>query len=180
MSVLIASLISLAFAGYADFDVHEFCQEVCRATPGCRTDPHAHGSYCKIDHNPQTCFGLFFRAKSGRLCFQPNEKDRTESNIDFCDESKPVLCKPTTPPTQPPTTRPTTKPTSRPCPGWPRPCWKNNKEDNYFEDNDLPIGSIFGDDDEDDDRIADSNGYADSDDSDEEEPRKERVYFPWN
>jgi hypothetical protein len=40
-----------------EFDMD--CAEACFRTPGCRFDPHQHWSYCKYDHHPPTCFGLY-------------------------------------------------------------------------------------------------------------------------
>ncbi len=63
-----------------DYDHHyddwanKYCRAVCRATPGCRHDPHAHGSYCKFQGNdgrPAVCFGLYRIPK--HLC-HPHEK----------------------------------------------------------------------------------------------------------
>ena len=35
------------------------CAKLCFLTPGCRFDPHEHWSYCKYDHHPAVCFGLY-------------------------------------------------------------------------------------------------------------------------
>jgi hypothetical protein len=89
------------------------CAEACYRTPGCRFDPHEHWSYCKYDHHPPTCFGLYHVPKHhghhyehgygmeegedftewnwgkghkfGRLCYQPSQP--------WCPEQFPVLCK---------------------------------------------------------------------------------------
>ena len=31
---------------------HEYCERLCHENRECREDPHAHGSYCKLDHHP--------------------------------------------------------------------------------------------------------------------------------
>jgi hypothetical protein len=76
---------------------HFSCSELCWKTRACREDPHAHGSYCKTDHYPPVCFGLYHVPKHakcsygwgdrhtfGRLCYEPNSP--------FCPEGRPVLC----------------------------------------------------------------------------------------
>lgn len=88
----------------------ETCAEACFRTPGCRFDPHEHWSYCKYDHHPPTCFGLYHVPKHhhhhrrhmmdgeemsewgwgkghrwGRLCYEPTQRN--------CPEEIPVLCK---------------------------------------------------------------------------------------
>jgi hypothetical protein len=40
-------------------NAHRFCQRLCQLTPGCRNDPHAHGSYCKLWQDIPVCFGLY-------------------------------------------------------------------------------------------------------------------------
>ena len=85
-----------------DYSPHEYCERLCRENHECRHDPHSHGSYCKLDHHPRTCFGFYKKKhhhggkdddkqdkdedKRQRYCFQPNDK--------HCDDSKlePVLC----------------------------------------------------------------------------------------
>ena len=85
-----------------DYSPHEYCERLCRENHECRHDPHSHGSYCKLDHHPRTCFGFYKKKhqhggkdddkqdkdddKRPRYCFQPNDK--------HCDDSKlePVLC----------------------------------------------------------------------------------------
>ena len=90
------------------------CAEACFRTPGCRFDPHEHWSYCKYDHHPATCFGLYHVPKHhhhresmedeegftewgwgkghkfGRLCYEPTQR--------HCPEQFPVLCKAHRPP----------------------------------------------------------------------------------
>ena len=81
------------------------CAEACFRTPGCRKDPHEHWSYCKYDHHPATCFGLYHVPhhfehgdmhhemsewgwghgdKFGKLCYEPTQRN--------CPERFPVLC----------------------------------------------------------------------------------------
>ena len=64
------------------------CEERCEALDSCRNDPHAHGSYCKVDHDPQTCFGMYYtEASRTEICYQPNEGESGS-----CPEDIPVLC----------------------------------------------------------------------------------------
>ena len=60
--------------GMDGFIFDDYCATICFFTPSCRFDPHHHGSYCKTDNFPQTCFGLY-RLPSffPRFCFQPND-----------------------------------------------------------------------------------------------------------
>jgi hypothetical protein len=79
------------------------CAEACYHTPGCRNDPHEHWSYCKYDHHPAVCFGLYhvpkhgcdhddekspydkdFGHKFGKLCYEPTNRN--------CPEKYPVRC----------------------------------------------------------------------------------------
>ena len=74
------------------------CGEACFKTPECRFDPHEHWSYCKFDHEPQVCFGLYHVPKHssksawgwgegdkfGRLCYEPNST--------HCPERFPLKC----------------------------------------------------------------------------------------
>lgn len=63
----------------------ETCESYCDSVEECRNDPHAHGSYCKIDHNPQTCFGLYWTDEAQTsMCFEPNSAD--------CPSAWPVSC----------------------------------------------------------------------------------------
>ncbi len=66
-----------------DSSVPNSCQAICNSVSSCANDPHAHGSYCKSDKNPQVCFGLYVTS-SGGICFQPNDPS--------CDERVPVRC----------------------------------------------------------------------------------------
>lgn len=59
------------------------CQSICDSVLACANCPHAHGSYCKSDKNPQVCFGLYHTSE-GSICFEPNDPT--------CNESVPVLC----------------------------------------------------------------------------------------
>jgi hypothetical protein len=83
------------------------CAEACFRTPGCRFDPHKHWSYCKYDHHPATCFGLYHVPKHhhrrmegdeefsewgwgkghkfGKLCYEPTQP--------HCPEQFPVYCR---------------------------------------------------------------------------------------
>lgn len=84
---------------------HFTCAEACFHTPGCRNDPHEHWSYCKYDHHPSVCFGLYHVPKRGnccdkdddrtpwgwgkgerfgRLCYEPTDRN--------CPEKYPVRC----------------------------------------------------------------------------------------
>ncbi len=61
-----SSLVSAAVpeeAGLLTYErvlnAHRFCQRLCQLTPGCRNDPHAHGSYCKLWQTIPVCFGLY-------------------------------------------------------------------------------------------------------------------------
>ena len=82
------------------------CAKACFLTPACRFDPHEHWSYCKYDHFPSTCFGLYHIPKHhghhemglegesewgwgkghrfGKLCYQPAQPG--------CPERFPLLC----------------------------------------------------------------------------------------
>lgn len=61
------------------------CEQRCQTVEACREAPHPQWSYCKDDHVPRTCFGLYFTdATETNMCFQPNDAS--------CDESRPVLC----------------------------------------------------------------------------------------
>jgi hypothetical protein len=83
------------------------CAEACFHTPGCRNDPHEHWSYCKYDHEPSVCFGLYHvprhhhedccdkedeksgwgwgkGKKFGKLCYEPTNRN--------CPEKYPVRC----------------------------------------------------------------------------------------
>ena len=67
----------------------DYCAEVCFLTEDCRRDPNSQGSYCKKDHHPATCFGLYhtrphhLREERGdglekhrkRFCYQPNDPE---------------------------------------------------------------------------------------------------------
>ncbi len=68
--LFVSALVSSAFAAVPDnerglltlervLESHRYCQRLCQLTPGCRNDPHAHGSYCKLWQNPPVCFGLY-------------------------------------------------------------------------------------------------------------------------
>ena len=88
-------LVSLAAAKPEDdyeHRPHEYCEHLCRENRECREGKH--GSYCKLDHHPRTCFGFYHKKhyehgeeKHPRYCFQPNDKN--------CDDHKlaPVLCR---------------------------------------------------------------------------------------
>jgi hypothetical protein len=80
---------------------HRYCQKVCEATPGCRHDPQAHGSYCKFrgthDGRPAICFGLYRIPKSlchphehgiysRKYCFEPFSKHCNDARL------QPVRC----------------------------------------------------------------------------------------
>jgi hypothetical protein len=88
------------------------CAKACFLTPACRFDRHEHWSYCKYDHFPSTCFGLYHVPKHhghghreesmaregeekseygwghgkkfGRLCYQPSQPG--------CPEKFPLYC----------------------------------------------------------------------------------------
>ena len=91
------------------------CAKLCFLTPACRFDPHEHWSYCKYDHHPAVCFGLYRVPKKphcdyegdeefdmeggdrsefgwgkgtkfGKLCYQPAQPFH-------CPEKFPVYCK---------------------------------------------------------------------------------------
>ena len=85
---LLISLIGVAAADH--FNPHAFCQKLCYETKECREDPHAHGSYCKIDHHPATCFGLYEKKHHHhheyKFCFEPNSRHCNDAEL------KPVLC----------------------------------------------------------------------------------------
>lgn len=60
--------------GMDGFIFDDYCATICFFTSSCRNDPHAHGSYCKTDHFPNVCFGLYRRPSFfPRFCFQPND-----------------------------------------------------------------------------------------------------------
>lgn len=42
------------------FAIASACETICNGLAECAADPHAHGSYCKSDHKPQVCFGLYY------------------------------------------------------------------------------------------------------------------------
>ena len=96
---------------------HDYCERLCHENRECREDPHAHGSYCKLDHHPHTCFGLYYKKhhhhhdhKDGRVngVNEDSEDDEEhgyhhhhhhkktcfQPNDRHCDDSKlkPVLC----------------------------------------------------------------------------------------
>jgi hypothetical protein len=65
--------------------VTDHCQAICDATPTCKNDPHAHGSYCKSWQQYPVCFGLYFTDSTRTTtCFQPNDPS--------CPETFPVNC----------------------------------------------------------------------------------------
>ena len=61
----------------------DYCAELCRRDPDCNP---ARGSYCKVDHDPQTCFSYYFETadKNGPYYY----RDTVESG----PEEVPVLC----------------------------------------------------------------------------------------
>lgn len=63
--------------------VTDVCGDICRSTPGCRTDKH--GSYCKDWQTVPVCFGLYFTdAAQSSTCYA--QFDRT------CPTKFPVGC----------------------------------------------------------------------------------------
>ena len=102
-----------------------FCQRICRETPGCLP----HGSYCKADHDPATCFGLYKvgHGQGGsrdlghhreRFCFEPATNREHRCNDQLLD---PVLCGGTEPEPPVPPPRPTALPPFPPGPFPPGP-----------------------------------------------------------
>lgn len=51
------------------------CAKLCFLTPACRFDPHEHWSYCKDDHHPAVCFGLYRVPKRHHCDHKEEEKD---------------------------------------------------------------------------------------------------------
>jgi len=67
------------------------CESLCAGVDSCANDPHAHGSYCKLDVYPNVCFGLYYTSScQSTICFEPNDAG--------CPHDLPVLCTTTTPP----------------------------------------------------------------------------------
>ena len=61
------------------------CDALCFEVAECAGDPGSHNSYCKSDHDPQVCFGLYHSdTNQSGFCFFPNDPT--------CSESDPVLC----------------------------------------------------------------------------------------
>lgn len=105
---LLIGLVGLASAtenleGGHHWDPHAYCRHLCRETKECREDPHAHGSYCKLDHHPATCFGLYEKRRHHgdakpegeegltyprhiKFCFEPNSRHCNDAEL------HPVLC----------------------------------------------------------------------------------------
>ena len=83
-SIIFGSLSVLAQS--RRFSASNGCQSLCDGLEDCRNDPHAHGSYCKDDHHPDTCFGLYWANDAEtEMCYQPN------SSVP-CPENRPVRC----------------------------------------------------------------------------------------
>jgi hypothetical protein len=62
------------------------CREICKATPGCKNDPHHHGSYCKKWQTKPVCFGLYWTdATKTKTCFHSTERET-------CKSKYPVKC----------------------------------------------------------------------------------------
>lgn len=62
------------------------CESICAITSACAFSPKHQGTYCKLDHSPPTCFGLFWRNPPIRTqsCYWPADPT--------CPQGDPVRC----------------------------------------------------------------------------------------
>jgi hypothetical protein len=74
------SIFALFFATAV---VADECADFCRSVEGCP----GRGSFCKTDHKPSTCFGLFWEdASNTKMCYRP------AAPAGQCRNGRPVLC----------------------------------------------------------------------------------------
>lgn len=77
--------VSVASAAFADP-----CEELCRRDPNCDQNMF---SYCKVDHNPQTCHAYYFETadKTGNYYYHTAGDMRSEENPVLCDDAEDIL-----------------------------------------------------------------------------------------
>lgn len=77
---------------------HDHCAEVCYKTKSCRLDKDSQGSYCKKDHYPSTCFGLYHTRHpfhhDGKHGKDHDDKDGKEHHLrhKYCYEPNDPRC----------------------------------------------------------------------------------------
>ena len=93
IQALLGSAVSFTFANASGID---YCAELCRRDPSCDPD---RGSYCKVDHNPATCYSYYFESpdKTGAYYYRMPEDDRSEETPVLCSDAEDIINGGTTP-----------------------------------------------------------------------------------
>jgi hypothetical protein len=88
MRFVAATILSVATASMLEVDP---CIQLCAREPECRVDTH--WSYCKVDHEPQTCFAFYFNspAKTDGIFYHVEGDVRSEETPITCAEAAAMI-----------------------------------------------------------------------------------------
>ncbi len=83
-TLALTAITAIAGRTTTDDEKHGFCTDLCDSMDDCKN--HSQYSYCKLDHNPQTCFGMYYTdASMTDICY-------FQTNQETCPEQYPVIC----------------------------------------------------------------------------------------
>ncbi len=100
MKFIASTILSIGTLSFVNGSAIDYCAELCRRDSDCNPD---RGSYCKVDHDPQTCFSYYYETedKTGPYYYRDTLEGGPEEVPLLCTDAENIINSATT--TSPPT-----------------------------------------------------------------------------